>query len=577
MPEMTRNPKVKSNRRWIWLYALGVALILAAQTAARDQQAADTTIICPADEITDTVLFGDIKDPNKRFYLPRYRVAVQTVSGDSQYRVRVYKQGAGAVMEIYLEKYAAPELGDAARTAQELPHQIKAMLRYTSDNAAAAQPSPFREFVFQETSVAGTGVKAVLRLENLQDRDSLLRALKDPKLSPVLLVARTLTARRRPKDQIQALEREVSDKRFSYTHAGRAGVVVPRETWDALYELERYLQELKNIGVPVTVTLENIDPRRPFSFDGPLHSYVFAGLNSGSEAVAQLVREQVSWRDRYYSYFRPADRSDRWYYLPDRFVLARQDQLPKISVRFTGPPESQSVDLEYIAVPFTDPGRLEAARAALALGTSDSVTLEPLVAKDATLWVALPGFDAEGPFQRRAGASVDLRDGLKDQVRLSLDGFQKIYAALFNQSHTLFTGEVRLNPDGVTQERVPFEARVIDLSPEAFWDKAISQQVFADYQRTIKVKTTASVFAKEVKALIVLFRGGDDEVELHEDKLEGEVGVRTPMRDYILNSGGGGEYYYKVTTVREQNGKILTTKMPSWKTSGDSILYPEVP
>lgn len=563
--------------RWEWLYAIGIVLLHVIIVAAQAQPSVETTVTSSADEISDSVLFEDLKNPAAKYYLPRYRLAVQTVSGDLQYRVRFYKQGAGTNLEVYLEKYPAQELGDAARNAQELAHQIRVLLRCAVADSNRSQKSEYRELVFQETSLTGSGLKAILRLENLQDRDSLIRTIEDPKLDTSLLIQRMFALRHRPKNRILALEKEANDKRFSYAHAGRAGVVIPKEDWAKLEELEQYIKELKTNGVPVTVNLDNIDSRRPFSFDHDLHSYVFAGIIVTPGGVAQLVREQVSWQSVYHSYFRPADRTDRWYYLPDRFVLARQNQLPNLKVQFTGPPESQTVELEYAAIPSADPSRLEAAKAALQLGTSDIISLEPLVAKDAALWLSLPGSGDNGPYQQRPGASVDLRAGLKDQVRLTLKEFQKIYAALFNVSHTLLTGEVRLNPDGVTQERIPFEARVTELSPEAFWDKAISPLVFADYQRTIQVKTSASVFSKEVKTLIVVFRECDDDVELFRDNLEAQVVLRMPMRDYILNSERGGEYHYKVTAVRERDGKILTTKMPSWRAGNGTILYPEVP
>jgi hypothetical protein len=605
-----RDRRDKSNGWFGRLRVVAVAALFTVSAMAQNRPGAEIIAKSPTDEVTDAVLFEDLKNLATHYYLPRYRIATQTVSGDSQYRVRFYKQGEGTILEIYLEKYPAPELGDAARTARELPHQIKVSLRYAlAPSFANVQGATNKELAFQEFTAEKTGLKASLRLNTLREADELIEASKNASLNATLLVQRTYTVLTAPftainkhkaliaendktlewiaslHKQCDPVLKEYGQKppppsapqrvQIAYVYCSQTMTVqVPHEAQlrKQRANLEEELNRLREQRTAVTIPL---DGKLPFYFDQSRHPYIFAGALPDPGIKPQLVRQQVSWQERYYSYFRPADRSDRWYYLPDRFVLAKQDQLPKLTVRFTGPPESQSVDLEYVAVPFTDPARLEAARAAL--GASSPVTMEPLVASEATLWAALYEAAAEGPFQMRAGASVDLRVGLKDQVRLSLEGFQKIYAALFNQSHTLFTGEVRLNPDGVTQERVPFEARVTDLSPEAFWDRAISQQVFADYQRTIQVRTAASVFAGDVKALIVVFKGGDDEVELLQDKLEAEVSLRTPMRDYILNTGGGGEYSYKVTTLRERNGKLQTTKTPTWRAGSDQILYPEIP
>jgi hypothetical protein len=306
-----------------------------------------------------------------------------------------------------------------------------------------------------------------------------------------------------------------------------------------------------------------------------LHPYVYAGIIPNPRSP-QLVRKQVPWQERHFSYFRPADRPDLWYYLPDQFVLDGRASAQPLRVEFNGPPENQTVVLDYVAVPSTNPERLKAAEAALQPAPDRPVTLEPLLVKNPELWVALPGSGGEGLYQRRPGASVDLRDGLKDQLRLKLEDFQKIYAALFGASLTLFSGQVRFDPDSTTSERIPFEARVTGQSPQEFWDKLISQAVLADYEKTIKVKALGANFRNGVEALVVTFQEGDT-VDLRQDQLEALVKVRLPMREFILNTEQSGAYHYKVTTIRKRDGKIVKTEMPSWKVDTATILYPEVP
>src|SRR5215468_5803716 len=70
---------------------------------------ANAVAVSPVEQVNDTVLFEDIKSPN-RLYLPRFKLAEQTVSGEEQYRVRLTRQGSGADLEVYLEKYPAVEL-----------------------------------------------------------------------------------------------------------------------------------------------------------------------------------------------------------------------------------------------------------------------------------------------------------------------------------------------------------------------------------------------------------------------------------------------------------------------------------
>jgi hypothetical protein len=46
-----------------------------------------TVPICSVEDVTDTVLFEGAADPTKKFYLPRYRIAEQNVSGQQQYQI----------------------------------------------------------------------------------------------------------------------------------------------------------------------------------------------------------------------------------------------------------------------------------------------------------------------------------------------------------------------------------------------------------------------------------------------------------------------------------------------------------
>ncbi|MCI0625614.1 MAG: hypothetical protein L0387_28870 [Acidobacteria bacterium] len=597
---------------------------LAGSAAPQNPPPASPTAYNPAIKITDLGFFVDLKDENKWLYLPRYRIAVQTVSGDPQYRVRLAKQGPGWDLEAFLEKHPASGLRDELRkaygenppkaleehirAARELPHQTEVLLRYDlPTNAGGNQANAYKELVFQEVTLERSGLKAVLHLEDLRERDALIHALEDPKLDATLLVQRTFTVLSIPWEEREAcyagvreLDKEIESLRVEAINCGypslpafyeemRKGKEDPNEVCSRVSarvrprraELDgqrallfaKWLELSKR--VPVTADLDNV-VQQPFSFDRTLHPYVFAGIIPDPGAKPQLVRSQLSWQDRYYSYFRPADRTDLWYFLPDRFVLAEEKQVPQLSVQFTGPPEAQTVELEYVAVPWTDPARLEAAKAALRPTANSSVTIEPLLVDEAQLWLARPGVGNDGAYQRRLGASVDLRDGLKDQVPLTLEEFQKIYAALFSSSHTLLTGEVRLDLGGSTRERIPFEARVTGQSPEALWDEILSQVVFADYQKTIRVKTPGTVFGKEVKTLVVEFKEGDT-VELRQDQLEALTKVRLPLREFILNTEDNGLYHYKVTTIRERDGKFDQTKMPSWKAATATILYPEVP
>jgi hypothetical protein len=603
-------------RRRAWGRVLVLALLLVSRAdwvAAQNPLPAAPAASSSTEQITDQVLFEGLKDSSERLYLPRYKLAVQTVSGDQQYRVRFARQGTGWNLEVYLEKYPAPELGDAARTAKELPHQTKLLLRYNLlTGAQGGQGSAYRELVFQEATLERSGLKAVLHLDDLRERDALVHALEDPKFDAKLLVQRTFTVLSHPLKEIGEVNARIDGVKIDYKYvidwdrecdpvlkkyekvvAGKESMSsLPKDEQMALgwcmygkqldssrvelrrklTPLEEELARLKKQKGPVTVTL---DDSQPFYFERTHHPYVFAGVVPDPGAKPQLVRKQLAWQGRYYSYFRPADRDDLWYYIPDRFVLAEEKQTPRLSVKFTGPPEAQTVEVEYVAVPQTQPERLKAAEGELRPTAASKMTLEPLLVEEARLWVALPTRDGQGLLQQRPAASVNLRDGLRDQLRLTPEEFQQIYAALFSNS-ILLTGEVKLDLGGSMRELIPFEARVTGQSPAALWDKLMSQVVFADYQKTIRVKALGTVFGAEVKTLVVEFKEGET-VELSRDQLEAPAKVRLPMRDFILNTEGSGQYHYKVTAIRERGGQSIKTEMLSWKTATVTILYPEVP
>lgn len=88
-----------SHLRWrVRGLALVLVLLLVSQVdwaAAQNPPPAGPTAFSPVEEITDLVLFEDLQNRAKRLYLPRYRLAVQTVSGNPQYRLRFFKQGSG--------------------------------------------------------------------------------------------------------------------------------------------------------------------------------------------------------------------------------------------------------------------------------------------------------------------------------------------------------------------------------------------------------------------------------------------------------------------------------------------------
>ncbi len=144
--------------------------------------------VSPEDPPSDTMMFQDAADPAKKFYLPRYRLAEESVSGQTRYRMALETRGSGWSFTIVFEKFPAPELGAAARSAEELPHTPEFVL--THRILLDGSPAGTKERLFPEVASVEGGVRARLLLASLDERDLLYRALTEPAYATNLIVRR---------------------------------------------------------------------------------------------------------------------------------------------------------------------------------------------------------------------------------------------------------------------------------------------------------------------------------------------------------------------------------------------------
>jgi hypothetical protein len=148
-----------------------------------------TVPVSPVDPPNDAILFEDPADSAKKYYLPRYRLAEEKVSGQSRYRMALESKGTAWSLKIVFEKFPASELGTSARKAQELPHEAEFVLvhrLFLGDTAAGT-----KERVFQDVVPVEGGLQATLLLENLDERDQVYRALTEAIYATNLIVRRT--------------------------------------------------------------------------------------------------------------------------------------------------------------------------------------------------------------------------------------------------------------------------------------------------------------------------------------------------------------------------------------------------
>ena len=137
------------------------------------------------DTPSDTELFTDPKSPAQQYYLPRHALQ-QTVPDIS---VQLRRAGSGWALTIRLLSLPAPELGDGARNATELPHQVAVLLSYLVGGAGGTR----REWVLDATRAEGHLV-ATMVLPDLSERNQLYTALTDPQAAAQLTVRRSFRA-----------------------------------------------------------------------------------------------------------------------------------------------------------------------------------------------------------------------------------------------------------------------------------------------------------------------------------------------------------------------------------------------
>lgn len=141
--------------------------------------------VSPTGEVKDEILFERATDPAQKLYLPRYQLAEEEVSGQRRYRMSMRPDGQKWVLELYLQAYPAPSLEPQIRNAQAIAAQVTVVLNYRWQG----QPQSFE---FQEVTKRDgeQTLKAVLRVNTLEERDKVYAVLTDISYEAALIVRR---------------------------------------------------------------------------------------------------------------------------------------------------------------------------------------------------------------------------------------------------------------------------------------------------------------------------------------------------------------------------------------------------
>jgi hypothetical protein len=475
-----------------------------------------TVPVAPSADFQDEVLFEHPTDATKRYYLPRYRIAEQVVSGKNQFRIALAQGTDGGTLTVFLEKYAAPSIAAAAAQAQQLDHTISIKLSFQVrvGNAGAVQ----QEMDFQNVTAVQAGIQAVLMLDRLDQFTQVFAAMTDSQFQTVLtvrrnvnvaiLVDRTADIQRLNGDiaslqaQIGATAAQIGQIRAqiaAFSPIPAMHVRLPalmaqlaQQSAALAAEQKQFQDKKKQISDIQANPLYRATPRavdeaippQPWNFPRDLHGYIFAKAGTPGNAKFSLILRQVQWKGQSRSYYQNEAEPTVFYFLPDCFKIVRRPEsphLPMMSVRFPtpdAPVDTMPVTLEYVALPVSDPDRLFAAEQELKShlpsppNPGDRVVFQPLLADKVVLQLAIPRADSgSGPNQERTGAQVDLRNGIRDAVTLPMKDFQSLFDALFGSSAVLFSGQVVVDlGDGsdMPNESIPFAARMNDTVGEIF-------------------------------------------------------------------------------------------------------------
>ena len=414
--------------------------------------------ICPSADVTDEVLFEGAAQPAKKFYLPRYKLAMD----HQRYEVAFRQEDTGWSFAVSLTKFPAPSIAAAAATAQEIDHHVAVLVRF--NQMIGNQPGAQEELSFQEVALKGGVLQATLRLDSVQQRDLLYQSLRDRAFGAMLVVRRAITVG----VPVQGIP----------VRPPLGILVPPRGVVRPLPAPAPPMPPAPSYRQADRVVDQTVDPK-PFAFSPELHKYIFSGITPASGENLELTRYQVPWSDgRSHTYYQDGARPSLFYYLPDSFKIARRPDgahEPLISVSFgqATSVEDLKATFSFIAVPYVDPKRLRAAGSKLKASLSeplpkgsDGPQFEPLLSAPGKTHFSLsyPGCDtSKGPFELREKAMVDLRSGVHDSLTLSLAQFQSLYDALFSPSSLLLTGKVDVELGSDSGEEIPFSARLDDL------------------------------------------------------------------------------------------------------------------
>lgn len=259
--------------------------------------------ICLVQPPGDEAPFDDPADPTRKYWLPRYRLAEEMVSGRPRYQIRFVEQAGVWRLRLRLTPVPPPGLEAVAAACPILPHVVKLQLSYGLLGAAATRKTA----TFQEIRQSDEAVDADLVLSGLAQRDETLAALRDPARAAQLVIRRKAEV---------ALE----ETRGGGEEAGLVAMRPGRLPFDKIGPAQQFRPIRPVIDVRPErpgpdlvlrpgrpIVLEPLRPQRPVRLPAPRLSFVRAERHvvRGAEFVRYLLSID-NWADFADEFFAPS-------------------------------------------------------------------------------------------------------------------------------------------------------------------------------------------------------------------------------------------------------------------------------
>jgi hypothetical protein len=164
--------------------------VLAGREAVEAEAVTEAAVVpvatSPAPVPTDELVYARTDPPGGQGFVPRYELAMQTVSGRPEYRISMDTTAATSTLTVQLLATAPPSVLQEAPAATELPHTLGVTLEFLLIAGGGAT----KTLEFTDVTRSGTVVAAELTFATLAERDDVYGALTDPARGARLVVRR---------------------------------------------------------------------------------------------------------------------------------------------------------------------------------------------------------------------------------------------------------------------------------------------------------------------------------------------------------------------------------------------------